>query len=523
MEISPEFRPLRSWYEDDRPRNIVVISLSVACVLFSLWAVTVGWNNTIFDAHAFRQSQTAIAAYYIRAGHNLIRYETPALGPPWSIPFELPLFEAIVAAISRVGHTPLDQAGRFTSILFFYATCWPLFILLRQIGIGRLSAAATAALFTGSPHYIFWSHTFMIESTALFFAGTYLASVVAAISRFPAGRRPAWPYILLSAVLGSLAGTIKVTTYVPFLLAAGLWILYGSWRYRANPSSNIRAALLAFFAIAVPCFLTMSWTYYADLVKEENPMGHFLTSRNLRPWILGSIHQRLALNNYTNFAGLGIGHVIDNIVGSRYLLLLALLIVLVVRGRYLLAFLASVSLYVAGFGIFFNLHFIHTYYEYANGVFAVAAIGIAIAALLERGGWTAWMGVLVFIVAIGACVAHYFPEYYSLQHTNKPGRPAAAAIIDRDTKPTDVIMVYGLDWSPAFPYQAGRRAVMAFKAIGEPPLDREIANFGASHVSALVLCGDGRSNSAALLEKWHGLGFTPARSFKADDCEIYER
>ena len=97
------------------------------------------------------------------------------------------------------------------------------------------------------------------------------------------------------------------------------------------------------------------------------------------------------------------------------------------------------------------------------------------------------MGVLVFIVAIGACVAHYFPEYYSLQHTNKPGRPAAAAIIDRDTKPTDVIMVYGLDWSPAFPYQAGRRAVMAFKARGELPLDRDIANFGASHVSALVL------------------------------------
>jgi len=273
----------------------------------------------------------------------------------------------------------------------------------------------------------------------------------------------------------------------------------------------------------VPFFLTLLWTYFADSIKAQNPMGNYLTSRNLRPWNFGAFQQRFVLSNYAHFAGLGIGHVVDNIVGGRYLLLVALLIVIVVRGRLLLAFLASMALYVSAFTIFFNLHYIHTYYEYANGMFAVAAVGIAIAALLDSGGWKAWVGVLVFGLAIGVCVNHYFWEYYSLQHTNKPGRPAAAAILDRDTKPTDIMMVYGLDWSSALPYQAHRRAVMAFKRIGDPPLDQEIAKLGAGNIAVLVICADGRSNSAALIEKWQALGFKASQSYEADDCEIYER
>jgi hypothetical protein len=213
----------------------------------------------------------------------------------------------------------------------------------------------------------------------------------------------------------------------------------------------------------------------------------------------------------------------DNIVGSRYLLLLALLVVIVVRGRYLTAFLASMVLYVSAFMLFFNLHYIHTYYEYANGIFAIAAIGIAIASLLDGRGWKPWIGILVFALAIGAGVKQYFSEYYLLQHRNSPGRPAAAAILDRDTKPEDIIMVYGLDWSSALPYQAHRRALMAFKRIGDAPLDQEIAKLGASNIAALVICADGRSNSAALVEKWQALGFKTSQSYKADDCEIYER
>src|ERR1022692_4907847 len=154
-------------------RDVVCIFFFAVSFLFSFWAVTVGWNNTIFDAYPFRQAQTAFTTYYLRAGGSFLKYETPVLGPPWSIPFEVPVYQAIVAVISRVFHAPLDQCGRLVSIAFFYATCLPLFVLVRELGVSPSAALATLTLFAISPHYIFWSHTFMIESTALFLAVAY--------------------------------------------------------------------------------------------------------------------------------------------------------------------------------------------------------------------------------------------------------------------------------------------------------------------------------------------------------------
>src|SRR5580693_5466937 len=42
----------------------IVVGLSLVYLGFSFWATTVGWNNTIFDNHGFRQSQTAISTFY---------------------------------------------------------------------------------------------------------------------------------------------------------------------------------------------------------------------------------------------------------------------------------------------------------------------------------------------------------------------------------------------------------------------------------------------------------------------------
>ena len=50
-------------------------------------------------------------------GGSFLRYETPVLGPPWSLPFEFPLYQGIVAGLAKIFSTPLDQTGRFVSIL----------------------------------------------------------------------------------------------------------------------------------------------------------------------------------------------------------------------------------------------------------------------------------------------------------------------------------------------------------------------------------------------------------------------
>jgi hypothetical protein len=39
-----------------------------------------------------------------------LSYDTPVLGYPWSIPFEIPLYQWIVACVSRLGLS-IDVAG----------------------------------------------------------------------------------------------------------------------------------------------------------------------------------------------------------------------------------------------------------------------------------------------------------------------------------------------------------------------------------------------------------------------------
>ncbi len=65
--------------------------------------------------------------------------------------------------------TPLDQTGRFISILFYYLCFFPLASLLYQLGMSGTSMIPALTLFAVSPLYVFISRLFMIESTALVF------------------------------------------------------------------------------------------------------------------------------------------------------------------------------------------------------------------------------------------------------------------------------------------------------------------------------------------------------------------
>src|SRR5690349_21039333 len=103
-------------------------ALVLLCVFafgFSLWAIHIGWQNSITNSFSFRQCQTAIAARSIQEGGPFFAYETPVLGPPWSVPFEFPFYQGLVGWSARFLPLPLEQTGRLFSVLFFYATLWP--------------------------------------------------------------------------------------------------------------------------------------------------------------------------------------------------------------------------------------------------------------------------------------------------------------------------------------------------------------------------------------------------------------
>ncbi len=77
------------------------------------------WNASLIDRHSFRQTQTAISVRSMLDGGPWLAYETPVLGRPWSIPFEFPTYQWLVALTVLATHLPLDQAGRVVGVVSF--------------------------------------------------------------------------------------------------------------------------------------------------------------------------------------------------------------------------------------------------------------------------------------------------------------------------------------------------------------------------------------------------------------------
>ena len=145
---------------------------------FGAWGLSVGWHHGILDVHAWRQSHTAISVYEMVARHGPFwAYRTPIFGPPWQWPLEFPLYQWLVAQTTMLGSIDLDRAGRAISVAFYVAMFVPGWLVLELFDIAPKHRPVVFAMVWASALYIFWSRTFMIESTALCLAVAYLALV----------------------------------------------------------------------------------------------------------------------------------------------------------------------------------------------------------------------------------------------------------------------------------------------------------------------------------------------------------
>src|SRR5580704_7828424 len=92
---------------------------------FSAGVLAYRWNMPLASPHAFRETQTASTVYWMLRGGPWINYQTPVMGPPWTIPFEFPTFQWIVGCVASLPIS-LDNAGRLVSWGFLMATAWPI-------------------------------------------------------------------------------------------------------------------------------------------------------------------------------------------------------------------------------------------------------------------------------------------------------------------------------------------------------------------------------------------------------------
>ena len=344
--------------------ELVLATICVFLLLHSFWALTTGWGHTILDEFGFRQAQTAISIDYLLKGGPLVAYETPVLGPPWSLPFEFPLYQWIAAIAARCLHMRVDQAGRFVSVLFFSISFVPLVWLLGKLGLSRLQRWPFVILLLASPTYLFWSRAVLIESCALFLGLVYVALCIDYL------QRPSWKFGVLVALAGGLDAMVKITTFFGFAFCSVLlWISVSGvdWRkVRANLRVNLAVGT---YLIAVPCAFGLAWTRYADSKRALCPLADFTLDKAVTAFTLGTPGLRISAPYWDAIWNRGI----PDIIGSNLLMLPLLVMLPFLRSQRRRCVIASAAFLVPTL-TFANLHFVHKYYQYETGIFLIGAL-----------------------------------------------------------------------------------------------------------------------------------------------------
>jgi hypothetical protein len=437
--------PTPTWRRHVTPGRVFF----VACLLHALWAVSLGWDHTICDFHPFRQTQTALSAYWMVGRPPQLAYETPVLGPPWSIPLEFPVYQWTVAGLVTALGTPLEPTGRFVSVAFFLLTLVPANLILRRFGVSAEGRLIILGLFLLSPFYLFWSRTFMIESTALFLSVSYLAAVQAALE----SPRPL--RVGAALLFGGLAGPVKVTTFAAFLLAAGLLAVRAWWLgRRADPGARGAARRLApaLLLLTFPVVTTVMWTHFADVQKERNPLGKGLTSANMRDWNFGTLERRADPTLWRTFAEQAVQAV------DVPLLLIGVAGALLAPGRRALI-AACLVLFLTPFLVFTNL-FRHEYYPYANNIFLVVAAGLGVVGFVEANRLLRALAPAVLLGLFGVeCYRHY-QWYGPILDYNDPLQREVGRAIERATQEDEVLVGLGFDWTSELAFYSKRRTLM---------------------------------------------------------------
>ncbi len=493
----------------------------LAGVGFSLFVLFRSLNHGVIDQHDFRQAQTAITIDWLTRGGNWIAYETPVAGYPWTIPFEFPLYQWIVAPFHMMG-VPINPAGRVVNWCLYLAAIALAALTMKKLGAQRSFILIFAILVFFSPLYAFWSRTVMIESTALAMSMLF----VYAISDYV--RRPNWRAAALAIVGGVLGGMVKITTFVPFALAGGVVtsiFLLRALIVEKNIQSAVRLSLAPAFAVIISLGATDLWVSYSDSLKAQNPFGTLLLSNALQSWTFGNIEERLNLANWTRIV---FGRSASDAVGSPWIILAVLPLLLVFYRRLAWA-IPALLLYLSAFVVFAHLHFVHNYYQYANAGFLILFVAAGIHAVTRIGSKGALANVgralalVLVVVAIGIDLARFQKEFWPpLIVDQAPNRIyTLAGRIKERTAPEDVAFVFGYDWSPSVAYAAERRTITLPPWGMAPVLLKPLeALTGGRAIDIVVDCErDSKSATAPLIEK----ASAGLKKYELAGCNVYDR
>jgi hypothetical protein len=453
----------------------------------ALVVLILGIDKPLLDLHAFRQTQTALSAYWLLHGGPWLAYETPVVGYPWSIPFEFPLYQLLVAGIAWIG-VPLDVAGRLVGFSFFLAMLWPLRVLYAATGLSRAGYLATATLYLTSPLYLYWSRTFLMESCALFFSLAWLALT----ARYFEG--PSRYTALAALACGCLAVLTKSTTFPAFAVVGGLLILYRlweSWRSADAPVRTLRMAAAMTISLLFPFAIGILWVWYSDHIKNANAFGQTLTSEALTAWNFGTLQQKLSAVLWVDTVR---NRVLPDTLGRFVFIALIVLGATLTSRRTLAAMLIAMVGFAVPFLVFTNLHIVHNYYQNSNAIFLLAAIGLGVGRIFDSSQRA--VAVLLLVVVSAGGLSYFYSRFapFLTQDYSQNLLLRISQLAHDHTTDNNSLIIIGDDWSSSIPYLSQRKS-LTLPAWTPKPLMERVFNdpqsfLGDRPLGAIVYCSN---------------------------------
>lgn len=501
-----------------------VVTLCCAVLFWITCAVSLVflWQNRgvpILDMHGFRQTQTAISAYWMLQEGTILPYQTPVFGHPWLIPYEFPLYQMLAAGLSALG-VPLDYSGRLVSYAFFLLLLVPVRFGLKAFRLSDALFYIFASLYVSSPAYLFWGRAFLIETTALFFC---LAGAILLILRAKQRNR-----FLLLAATGclTLGALVKATTYPQCILfALGLAGLVLIEDKTLPPGRRLKTFALLFGAALLPVFVTFLWVRYCDSLKLASPMGAVQTSEGLTGWY--SMDLGLLLRQ----ANLLPVRILQELPGKSWVVYLCLPLSLLAGARTFLMVCFLLLCFFFPMLLFSRVHVIHNYYQISNGIFLIFAVAVSIHALAKVR-----LRALIPLVLLACIIVNYnfFFNYFYKIFLNTAGQGnnheilKIASALKANTDPHGIVFIFGRDWNPEIPYYSQRKSVMLPHWLPPAMLQNALSDpktlTGNAPLEATLVCPDGQEKHPAYdqtVDAFLHRHFSLDHQTSVGDCTIY--
>lgn len=227
-------------------------------------------NSPLLDTHSWRQTQTAMfARNFYRNGMNIFKPQIDWDGSrPGYIESEFQLYPFIVALVYKLFGMD-EKYGRLVAALFFTGSMFFLFLLSRFF-LSERASLLVLFFFVVSPLNIFFSRTFMPESTMLFFmVGTLYFFI-----RWSIENKPFWFW--LSCAFAVFSFLVKI----PSLHIAFVLFFLTTMKYDARMFTKKELWFYLIISLSIPAF----WYMYAHHLGKTSGLTENIWSVGADKW-----------------------------------------------------------------------------------------------------------------------------------------------------------------------------------------------------------------------------------------------